>query len=983
MGAEEPARCRIAGWAAIVCAATIVVAIGGPLIGRGLLIGSDIVRTVPPWDADTPTSFVYRHAGINDTIDAGAPAREAIRRTLVDDHRLPLWDPYPNGGAPLGSVPNSGTLAPINWPLLLLGVSHGLAWAAFLRLAVAAVGMFFLLRRLGVSRFAGVCGGLIYCTSGFLIVWNNYPQADIAAMVPLLFLAADVLRERRRAINVLAVAAVVAAMILEGYLPLLVVVLYALGAFLVVRWWDASGGRDPDRPSLSSRLRAAITPGVLLIAAFVLGATLVAFQLVPLLRGVDAYDITYRQNNANRLVPPAALLTSAFPWAQGSPAHPTTLAVLNPEVRRFTVNFVEQFAFLGAAAVVMALWALVRGSPSRVGRGVYGYCVGGAALLLLVLFGSSVGPIPDIGAGVTDALYLLPGINQVPIMRFMALLLFLGAIIAAFGVEHLVATESRPLRLDTGLLLRIGAVLLVLTYLAYRPVRDEITLLVSRKSTDYWGSTLIHVAGQRSWILRNSVAPALIALAAVAVIVVAWRWRGRARTTALVTLPVLFAIEGLLVTTPMLPRVSESEYFPQTGVTRYLAAQLDHERVAPAGTGMLYYATNPMYRIRSVSGHSFTEANWQQLIYATRPEYQLMLQNRLGQSLSVATSPILDRLGARFFVAYPTAVPFGTPQAAPPATGSVTVGNGRRAIGAVAPGPLRAIQVQLLGRERWRGDLVYLDVAVHDPSGKVLARGSRRLIDQSATTTYYVAMTGESLPAATPLQAEFRLRSDGRDTARLAATAAGTVSLGVIRPAADGLRITYADAGAVVYRRLHALSRIRWASQATVKDPDQTYLALLGGTVPPDTVILAQPGPAATRAPANVVVRRDAGDQIRIQVDAKGAGYLVVADAIQTGWQARLDGRPAALRKADHALVAIHVPQGTHTIELVARPRGWRMGIALSLTAIAIFVGLLAWIVIRRRRRARSVPSATPGQGLPNPSRSNRPEAPDPVPSST
>ncbi len=260
MGAEGASRRRIATWAAVVCAATILLAIGGPLIGRGLLIGADVTRTVPPWDADTPTSFVYRHGGINDTVDSGAPAREAIRRTLVDDHRLALWDPYPNGGGPLASVPNSGTFAPINWPLFPLGVGHGLAWAALLRLAVAAIGMYFLLRWIGLSRFAGVCGGLIYCTSGFVIVWNNYPQADIAAMIPLLFLTADVLRERRRAINVVAVAAVVAAMLLEGYLPLVLVTLYALGAFLVVRWWDASRGDSADRPSLWSRLRTAVSP---------------------------------------------------------------------------------------------------------------------------------------------------------------------------------------------------------------------------------------------------------------------------------------------------------------------------------------------------------------------------------------------------------------------------------------------------------------------------------------------------------------------------------------------------------------------------------------------------------------------------------------------------------------------------------------------------------------------------------------------------
>ena len=756
MGAEGASRRRIVGWAAVVCAATILLAIGGPLIGRGLLIGADVSRTVPPWDADTPTSFVYRHGGINDTVDSGAPAREAIRRTLVDDNRLQLWDPYPNGGAPLGSVPNSGIFAPINWPLFPLGVSHGLAWAALLRLAVAAVGMFFLLRRLGISRFAGLCGGLIYCTSGFLIVWNNYPQADIAAMIPLLFLAADVLRERRRAINVLAVAAVVAAMLLEGYLPLVLVTLYALSAFLLIRWWEASRGRDPDRPSLSARLRTAVTPAGLIIAAFALGAALVAFQLVPLVRGLDAYDVTYRQNNANRLVPPAALLTSGFPWAQGSPAHPATLAVLNPEVRRFTVNFVEQFAFLGAAAVVMVLWALLRGRPSRVSRGVYGYCIAGTAILLLVLFGSSVGPVPDIGATVTDALYLLPGINQVPIMRFVALLLFVATLLAAFGVEHVAATDSPPFRFDRGFFLRTGAVVVALAYLAYRPLRDEITLLVSRKSTDYWGSTVVHVAGQRGWILRNSVAPALIAIAAVMVIFVAWRWRGTARTVALVALPVLFAVEGLMVTTPMLPRVSESDYFPQTGVTRYLEANLGHERVAPAGKAMLYYATNPMYGIRSVSGHSFTDTNWQKLLYATHPEYQLMLQNRLGQGLAVATAPILDRLGARFYASHPDRGPVRDPagRAAGNGIGHRRQRSERRRSDrarSTARGPGSGT-----GTGALRGDLVYLDAVGagpvregpgpgEPPAGRPAGRPAR----------CYIAMTGEGIPTSTP--------SPGRD----------------------------------------------------------------------------------------------------------------------------------------------------------------------------------------------------------------------------
>ena len=127
-------------WAMVVCAVTIVVAIGGPLIGRGTFIGTSIVRTVLPWRMNTSSNFEYRLPPVYDTVEIGAPERILIRDTLVNDHRVALWDPFANGGTPLGSQPNTGIFAPLSWPLLLLGVRLGAAWAGLLRLAVAAAG---------------------------------------------------------------------------------------------------------------------------------------------------------------------------------------------------------------------------------------------------------------------------------------------------------------------------------------------------------------------------------------------------------------------------------------------------------------------------------------------------------------------------------------------------------------------------------------------------------------------------------------------------------------------------------------------------------------------------------------------------------------------------------------------------------------------------------------------------------------------------
>jgi uncharacterized membrane protein YfhO len=106
------------------------------------------------------------------------------------------------------------------------------------------------------------------------------------------------------------------------------------------------------------------------------------------------------------------------------------------------------------------------------------------------------------------------------------------------------------------------------------------------------------------------------------------------------------------------------------------------------------------------------------------------------------------------------------------------------------------------------------------------------------------------------------------------------------------------------------------------------------------------------------LVREDSGDTISATVRARGAGYLVVADSIQQDWNAHVDGRPVDLRDANHAVVAIPVPAGTHTVTLDAAPRGWHAGIAVTIIATLVLVLLLAGPVVYRRTRTVRQPDA-------------------------
>ena len=537
------------------------------------------------------------------------------------------------------------------------------------------------------------------------------------------------------------------------------------------------------------RLRGVWRPGQLMAAATALGVAIATFQLGPFLIWGSGFDLSYRQNFRHTSLPAAALLTTFVPWALGTtqPAHMFPLS-----------NFVDNFSFLGAAAVVFAILAVIRGAPSGVSRGVYRYCVAGAGLLALVTYTSYTLPASPLGRiklgdPFKAFLYVLPGMSQVPISRLRAPFLFLCALIAAFGVEHVVtSTAKRKSPRTRRWWIRLGVLAMLAAYVAALVVADE-----------HHRTAPI---GQVSWVLRQSVIPALLGLGVLVIAFGMKRWGPRLRSSAIVAIPVLLAVESLLVTTPWFPRVASADYYPQSGSLQFLEQQLGHERFAAEGL-MGFQSTTTFYGLRSVTGHSFTTPTWRDLAVATSPgTVSLPTLSMLGDSEQVATSPILDVLAAKYFVSAPETEPFGTKVDAPPADGSVSFGAGAAAHGTIPSEPMRAVDVTLVGATHIRGALDYVDVTVRDSLGRTVARGSRRLLQQTETQTYAVALAGESLSASrTPARVDVTIRSSTDDTARIATTRTGAADLGYIRANADGLKLVYADAGAVIYERLDAL----------------------------------------------------------------------------------------------------------------------------------------------------------------------------------
>jgi hypothetical protein len=75
----------------------------------------------------------------------------------------------------------------------------------------------------------------------------------------------------------------------------------------------------------------------------------------------------------------------------------------------------------------------------------------------------------------------------------------------------------------------------------------------------------------------------------------------------------------------------------------------------------------------------------------------------------------------------------------------------------------------------------------------------------------------------------------------------------------------------------------------------------------------------------------------RFTVEASAPCVLVVSQNYYRGWQAVVNGRPASVFPADHALTGIAVPAGKSDIDFEFRPPSFKAGAAMSLIGFVVF----------------------------------------------
>jgi hypothetical protein len=981
----------IVGYAAI--------GIGSPLLGGKVFGATDMLASRAPYVNSGLGDVVPTNTYLNDTVDSVLPNTSLFGR-LLRSGEIALWNPYQAGGSAFGATPNNAVYNPLSVPYLVLPGWLAPGYVKLLEILVAAGATFLFLRRFRLGRAAALLGGLIYVGSAFMIAWTNWPQTRVAAFIPAVFWCVERLVTQRRARDAALLCLAVASMLFGGFPAVTGYAILFAGLYLVVRLLAEYGPRSPSgEPAAWRRI-----VGVIVAAGAALGGAvaLAAIQLLPFVSATSGAYLRGRAQLPSDHLAPVTLLTSIAPWAFGT---------TNPNRGPYwylPINLVESTAYLGAAAVLLVLVAVAwpRASWARLPRGGWSFFVLATGAGLVVLYGGG----PPLA--VLQKFPVLFSANYVGRMR--SVLWFLLAVLAAVGFDLLVRRVSASVREADFYANRRTAVAEVNSGSAGNtgepstagaqpspPTGGRARLpgwtWVAWPVAVWAGAALLGLAllwvgrhaaktatggqgsGSRvSWFdhqVAYSAAFVLVAIVAVGVLwwaarreepteptepTVSSRGRRALVASAALLVPVLVVVQALSFAAPYWPKSDKSTFYPRTPVVNWLGSHLGDDRYA-AGSAM-FVGADSYYQLRSLNGHAFLGDTFGEALdgmpgwaLGDPPTYV-----NFKSSLQMAQQPLFDRLGIRYFVTSPSDPVFGK-VTTPNDDGSSSVIGGDQSSTFEVPGsgPLRAVSLTTTTPFRPSVD-AHIRVSLRNAAGAEVAKGEREILavknghtglgkDQRVT----IPVAAEQVPPGTRLTAVLTVDS----ATPLGVHGDRTSTLGTVRPASDGLKLVYAD-DAVVYQRLTALPRIRWASQPIVEPDAAKRVALVNSrALTADQVVLdkadpAVPDKAVAGGGAKVSVIDDGIDAITTKVEATGSGYLVVADALQTNWVATVDGKPADLVPADHGLVAVAVPGGTHTVKVAYQTPYHAAGTYLSalagLVLVAIFVG--GWWRTRRRR---------------------------------
>jgi hypothetical protein len=868
------------------------------------------------------------------------PLRTELSRALAEG-RLPLWTPALQAGFPLFAEGEVAALYPINlifhW---LFPPAVALSYTILFNRAFASVGMYVLVRSLGMRVPSGLLAGLVFGASAFITAHLSHsPHMAVAAWLPWLvyfqrqsFLARS---KKQSAIWFLIAGASVALQLFGGFPQF---ALFNIGVFNLCAllspaiWTDAT-------PRFQILARQSARAVMVSVGATILGISLAAVQLVPT---AELISLSIRGQEMSKgfftsySLEPAALSQFIAPfWYLGRPE-------------------AANMEFWGYLGVLPFLLALLAPWWRRDARTKF-FLILALVALVLALGGNT--PI-------YDWLYNVPLFNRFRVpARFLVLFTFAAAMLAAIGFDELQRRARASIQIPRGVL--SGVALAALASVGF------VIYLAYQQSIDFWLDTW-------RWL-------SILLIVSALVLIFAHRWLSRLVLIELIlafSLLDLTAFAGTFLTTLTrtsspsdLMQVSRSVQAMDTKDLLYRSYYIKPPMTDAAIRGILFTNLPLLYGKQGVTGYLPSLAIQRDQTY-----------------LDQMTLDMRNLINMRYYL-LPLEMPeFGDPL---PPWWDDSEPNGGLSIDLLAAMPqILAIVLKRIEITSYTDQTLDLppgspvgEIVLATADGKSMTLPLRLGIETadwaidgfSSTAKHTKPAQVETFPAY--LKSIGKVFDGHKYVARIEVGANGlpvpVTAIGAhsFLPV-GGLNIEHIDliddAGkvwslasllgrndlALVFRS-HAVAmwenksvfpRVAVLHQAEIANDDDALNRLADPAFPYQQSIILSDAPATAAleplqlgANDSVTVSEYKSERVVVNATTNQRGYLLLTDAWYPGWQAWVDGKESPIYRADYMFRAVPLEPGSHTITFEYHPSSLVWGAVLSGLTLLVFGLIAVW----------------------------------------
>ena len=643
-------------------------------VGGKTMLPADNVFVQQPWATYAPEAgVIVPHNGLLSDLYLQNYVWKRFTLNSIRGRSLPLWNPYIFAGMPFLASGQHSAIYPFSIIFYVLPLTAAYGWFAALHMFLAGTTMYIMARTFRLSRLGASLAGVAFMLAGFTVISHVFPMIMAAAVwLPLLLAVIEKLANltdegQTRLVGYLPYAVVgsvaIGLVFLAGHPEMYYYVALVCGLFAMYRLV---------RTALTTRQAGAVGKVALVLGGMVVvGAGLGFAQWGPLLELVQS---NFREGSASFQEvlgwawPKRRVISMFVPDFFGNPSHHSyfdlyqwrSVAIRQDYYGNLVTspywgikNYVEGAGYLGFAASVLALVALLR----RKGRHL-GFLAGMALISLLFIFGS---PLYIV-------VFKLPGLSQVHSpFRWIFPFTVCATLMAGMGADALwqgreLARGRRLGGLLDGLArkelpwLVLAAGLGGTAILAGVLVFKERLLSLADRAIQRLALAPNAFSGPEmfvSYMFRNFAILAAAMLLTGIVLLLHRRLRSARLWGALIALAIV--AEAFVISWGFFPAVDRDLVGYRTPVADFFAQDTETYRIAtyaPTG-GRPFIANSPwFYDLQDISGYdSIIPAQYVEYMQLLQGQHEL-LYNRISPLTEeqALDSPLLHMLNVKYVI---------------------------------------------------------------------------------------------------------------------------------------------------------------------------------------------------------------------------------------------------------------------------------------------------------------------------------------------